>query len=326
MTSAPEQPIRTPVSDSQFRQFQIFKDVDLNAIRPILDGCQRQFISPGDIILQPEQGNDVMYLLLSGRVAVYLESLDTQPLLELGAGECLGEMSVFDGHNPSAYVRAEQRCEVVVVDRKALWQLIDCSHALCRSLLHFLSNRLRSGNDLVALSKSKQRQQEQVANNDALTGLNNRRWLDEVLLRLKGKQLSELMPLVVLMLDVDYFKRINDNYGHRSGDLVLQMVARALRENLRPHDMVARYGGEEFMVLLPHTANSKAVAVAERLRGAVEELHLMGADQEQPLPPVTISIGVAAVNKGEAIDAVVEAADKALYRAKNNGRNRIESR
>ena len=90
--------------------------------------------------------------------------------------------------------------------------------------------------------------------------------------------------------------------------------------------MVARYGGEEFMVLLPHTANSKAVAVAERLRGAVEELHLMGADQEQPLPPVTISIGVAAVNKGEAIDAVVEAADKALYRAKNNGRNRIESR
>ena len=313
------------VSDAELRQFQIFTDVDLDEVRPMLNACHRQSVSAGDILLRPEFGNDAMYLLLSGQVSVYLESLESAPLLELGPGECIGELSVFDGRNPSAYVKAEQPCEVLVIDSQQLWRLIDSSHSVSRNLLRFLSSRLRSGNDIVAVTQTKQKEQEFAANSDALTGLHNRRWLDDILIRLKGHELGDLAPLAVLMLDVDHFKRYNDNYGHKSGDLVLQMVAHTMRKSLRPSDMVARYGGEEFIVLLPHTPANRAEMVAERLRAAVERLDI-SADQAEELPSVTISVGVAPLKEGESIDHAIEAADKFLYRAKENGRNRVETR
>lgn len=313
------------LSDQQIRQFRIFDSVNLEEIRPMLNNCPRQHIKSGEVILRPEFGNDAMYLLLSGKVSVYLESLDSTSLVDLGPGECIGEMSVFDGRNPSAYVKAIQPCEALVIDSKSLWQLIDTSHSLCRNLLYFLSNRLRSGNDMVAITQTKQKEQEHAANSDALTGLNNRRWLDDVLARLKGIELLDLAPLAVLMLDVDHFKRYNDEYGHKSGDLVLQMVAHTMRKSLRPSDMVARYGGEEFIIILPHTPAKQASAVAERLRASVERLQI-SADQGNALPSVTISVGVAPLKDGECVEDAIEVADKQLYLAKDNGRNRVETR
>ena len=313
------------VSDAQFRQFRIFNEVDLKRIRPLLNRCRKDLLKAGDVLLRPEFRNDCMYLLLSGRVAVSLESLDATPLVELGCGEGIGEMSVFDGRNPSAYVKAIEQCEVVVIESDTLWQLIDSSHSLCRNLLYFLSNRLRSGNDIVAVSKSREKEQEQAANVDALTGVHNRRWLQEMMSVLKGHKLVESLPLAVLMLDVDHFKNFNDTYGHKSGDLVLQMVARTMRKSLRPSDMLARYGGEEFIVILPCTPAKQAKAVAERLRKAVAGCEIT-AEQGQDLPSVTISVGVAPLAEGESVEQMVEAADQALYLAKHNGRNRIELR
>jgi diguanylate cyclase (GGDEF)-like protein len=313
------------VSDAQFRQFQIFNEVDLKRIRPLLDQCRKDLLNPGDVLLRPEFGNNSMYLLLSGKVSVSLESLDAPPLLDLGAGECIGEMSVFDGRNPSAYVKAMEPCEVLIIESDILWQLIDSSHSLCRNLLYFLSNRLRSGNDIVTISKSKEKEQQHAANSDALTGLNNRRWLQDTVAKLKGHELIERLPLVVLMLDVDHFKRYNDAYGHKSGDLVLQMVAHTMRKSLRPSDMLARYGGEEFIVLLPRTPAKQAEQVAERLRIAVADCEI-SAEQGEALPSVTISIGVSPVAEHETLDDAIEAADKALYDAKSNGRNCVAMR
>ncbi|RLU00226.1 GGDEF domain-containing protein [Ketobacter sp.] len=313
------------VSDAQFRLFRIFDEVDLKRIRPLLNQCRKELLTTGEVLLRPEYRNDNMYLLLSGRVAVTLESLDATPLVELGSGECIGEMSVFDGRNPSAYVQATEPCEVVVIEKDTLWQLIDSSHSLCRNLLYFLSNRLRTGNDIVAVSKSREKEQEQAANVDALTGVHNRRWLQGMLDNLKGHELAERMPLAVLMLDVDHFKKFNDTYGHKSGDLVLQMVARIMRKSLRPSDMLARYGGEEFMVLLPCTPIAQAKAVAERLRKAVANCRV-SAEQGVELPAVTISVGVSPLTENQSLEQVIEAADEALYLAKHNGRNRIEVR
>lgn len=316
---------RMPVTDAELQQTQLFKDVQLDRIRPLLAACQKVGLKPGDVLLRPEFSNNCMYLLLKGQVTIHLQTLDSEPLLALTVGECVGEMSVFDGRNPSAYVKAGNDVEVLVIESKILWQLIDASHSVARNLLHILANRLRSGNANLSDSQSRQRETEQVANSDALTGLNNRRWLEEMMVRFKGKALNELQPVSVLMLDVDHFKRFNDTFGHKAGDLVLQMVAQTMRKRLRPSDMVARYGGEEFMVLLPHTALSEAQVVAERLRKGVEQCKV-DADQGQELPPVTISVGVAPWHPGESLEDMVDAADKALYRAKANGRNRMELR
>ena len=312
-----------PVKDAEIQQSQLFQGVDLERIRAQLLQCRKEVLQTGDVLLRPEFSNNCMYLLLKGRVTVHLENLDSEPLVSLVAGECVGEMSVFDGRNPSAYVKASEAVEVLVIESGVLWQMIDTSHSVARNLLHLLSNRLRSGNAIVTDSQSRQRETEHAANSDALTGLNNRRWLEELMVRLKGKKLVELQPISVLMLDVDHFKRFNDTFGHKAGDLVLQMVAQTMRKRLRPTDMVARYGGEEFMILLPHTSRSEAMVVAERLRCGVEQCRVT-AEQGQDLPAVTVSIGAAPWRKGDTLELMVERADKALYQAKANGRNRVE--
>ncbi len=314
-----------PVSDEELQQVQLFKGVQLDRIRPLLKQCYRARLAPGEILLRPEHSNNSMYVLLSGQVSVHLENLDNPPLLCLMAGECVGEMSVFDGRNPSAYVKAADGVEVLAIESHTLWQLIDASHSLSRNLLHLLANRLRSGNAIVTDSQSRQRETEHAANSDALTGLNNRRWLEELLVRLKGKELEDILPVSVMMLDVDHFKRFNDTYGHKAGDLVLQMVAKTMRRRLRPSDMVARFGGEEFIILLPHTAEAESKVVAERLRAGIQATEIT-AEQGVELPPVTVSIGIAGWRSGDNLEAMVEAADKALYRAKANGRNRAELR
>ena len=153
---------------------------------------------------------------------------------------------------------------------------------------------------------------------DGLTGLYNRRYLDETLAREYARAKRYGTPLSVLMLDVDHFKRFNDAHGHEMGDRVLRAVARTTRGALRNHDVACRYGGEEFAAILPNTPLQGAFAVAERLRRDVEELDIEGLR-------VAISVGVATYPEHEAPgpEALVQAADAALYQAKSAGRNRV---
>ncbi|MBE9607652.1 PleD family two-component system response regulator [Acetobacteraceae bacterium H6797] len=157
----------------------------------------------------------------------------------------------------------------------------------------------------------------EMAVTDALTGLRNRRYAVrhlEGLLRTAGA--------AVLMMDVDRFKSVNDTYGHASGDIVLKEVADRLKSSLRAADVVARFGGEEFVVAMAGQEAEDAAVVAERLRLAVSAKPIE-VEGGEPLK-VTISCGVAAVPPGVSLDALLGAADAALYRAKGNGRNRVE--
>ncbi len=158
---------------------------------------------------------------------------------------------------------------------------------------------------------------------EPLTGLKNRRRLDRDL----GDLAESLYPgerhhtTAYLMVDVDHFKTFNDTNGHAAGDDALRAVARVLRDNVRPHDLVYRYGGEEFAVLLPETTAPEAAEIADRLRAAVEQVAVPGA-QHQPLGRLTISIGAADTDGGP-VDDLVERADAALYEAKHGGRNQV---
>lgn len=161
----------------------------------------------------------------------------------------------------------------------------------------------------------------QLAREDGLTGLANRRWLDAQLDRERERARRYHHPLSVAMLDIDHFKSVNDRFSHRVGDEVLRRVGRLLRDTCRGGDIVGRYGGEEFMVVLVETPLATAQAVCEKLRQRVAALDL--ADLHPDLRQVTLSIGLA----GDADDPVaadlVQAADQQLYRAKREGRNRV---
>ncbi|MYM68875.1 diguanylate cyclase [Pseudoduganella sp. FT55W] len=167
------------------------------------------------------------------------------------------------------------------------------------------------------------RELELLATTDELTGLHNRRSL---LHRLKfevARARRFRAPLSALMIDVDHFKKINDEYGHVVGDQVLANIGRLLRENVRVIDMPTRYGGEEMCVLLPNTPVEGACKLAETLRAKIEaQIHVAGARQLQ----ITASIGVGAFNHMEIDDAesLLKQADAAMYRAKRGGRNRVE--
>lgn len=178
----------------------------------------------------------------------------------------------------------------------------------------------------LALETANQRLKRLVAI-DALTGVANRRHFDRALERELRRARRESLPLSLIFLDLDEFKRFNDTYGHARGDEVLREVAHTLDETFRRGgDLVARYGGEEFAVVLPGVDGRRAELYAERLRRRIWRLAI-GYQASTVADRVTISGGVATVPPGMAVtpDGLLRAADKALYRAKCQGRNRISS-
>jgi diguanylate cyclase (GGDEF)-like protein len=159
-----------------------------------------------------------------------------------------------------------------------------------------------------------------TARTDSLTGLPNRRAMQEALDNAASLSSRHQVPLAALMIDVDRFKNINDTYGHDTGDLVIGAIAVALVEATRDSDVAGRWGGEEFLVLLPHTDHVAAVTVAERIREAIASTVVSNGSAGCP---VTASIGVAILRHGDA-GTLLRKADAALYAAKANGRNRVE--
>ncbi|WP_175652530.1 GGDEF domain-containing protein [Pseudomonas sp. Marseille-P9899] len=164
-------------------------------------------------------------------------------------------------------------------------------------------------------------EQRQKALIDPLTGLPNRAaWSERLDLEVADWQ-EKGGHLLMAILDLDHFKRINDNYGHLAGDKVLKIVANELRKRLRPRDFIARFGGEEFVLLVPQTGIAGGLQLAESLRAAVEAcpFHFKGERVT-----ITLSVGITAFRSGERSDVVLKRADEALYRAKHQGRNRVE--
>lgn len=238
----------------------------------------------------------------------------SRPLLSLS--RWAEELADGEGRcSPS--VRSPVR-EIVVLAR-ALDRMADRQRSHARELERQVAERTQALVDanqrLVGLSLT-----------DGLTGLANRRHFDEVLAREGDRSRRDRRPLSLLMLDVDWFKYYNDQYGHPAGDVVLCQLARVLLESVRrPGDLAARYGGEEFAVILPGLDVEAARAMAERIRARVEALGIVHAHGLSGR--VTISIGVAEMDLDDAHGAgtLVGQADAALYRAKAGGRNRVET-
>jgi diguanylate cyclase len=158
---------------------------------------------------------------------------------------------------------------------------------------------------------------------DPLTTLSNRKFFDAALAKSIAEAQEQNEPLSLLMADIDHFKSFNDQYGHLTGDQVLRLVALALKQNVKGRDIAARYGGEEFVVALPSTALQSAITVAEHIRHAVMTKELMRRSNGERLGRVTISIGAAVLRPGDTSQLLIDRADKCLYAAKRNGRNRV---
>ncbi len=242
-------------------------------------------------------------LAVVGAVAYMLSIMLVRPLRRLTAGA-------------EAVARGDFDVQLPVTSRNETGYLT--------RVFNDMVERLRETQDELAAKnralQEKNRRLHALSITDGLTGLFARKYLSEILVQELSRARRYGHELAVLMIDIDHFKAYNDSYGHPVGDEALVHVSEVYRECLRNSDYAARWGGEEFLLMLPETGPSEAVYTAERIRRRVAE------STRESLPrPVTVSIGVASFPEhGDDADSVIEAADEALYRAKHDGRNRVQ--
>ena len=194
---------------------------------------------------------------------------------------------------------------------------LDANELVARALTQVRRKRY---NDLL---RNSVRQTVELAVTDGLTGLHNRRYLDTQLRTLFARAKVRGRPLTICITDIDRFKLVNDGYGHDAGDEVLKEFAGRIRATVRGADLACRFGGEEFVLVMPDTPAEVAATVAERLRGMIEARPFQLRSGETPLM-LTASMGIATVGPGiDTPEQLLKQADRALYEAKNSGRNRV---
>ena len=312
----------SPLDRAILSRSRLFRNISLESIEYLLDACPVVDFPAGSDLLSPDKPNSNLYLVIAGRLSVHLGDKSYTPHVVFEAGDCAGEMSILDAKPVSAFVSAQENCRLMVIRQETVWALINVSHGVARNLLYILSGRMRYDNEALVNSIKLQREYEHVASTDGLTGLHNRRWLNDSFKRQMNRCERNGHPCSIVMIDIDYFKQMNDRFGHLAGDRILCTVAQVLLNMLRPTDLVARYGGEEFALCLPETPLKGACGIAERLRQGISNTPTP-LEEGKLLPAVNVSLGVAAMQPGQSLESLLAAADSALYRAKSNGRNCI---
>ncbi len=301
---------------------ELFRGVYPDDIHELLRRCDRRDAATGELLLSPGEKNEHVFIVLSGSLNVHVGSPETPILATMESGACVGEMSIIEDRDPSAYVIAAEDTHMLVIHQSVLWDMVDASHAFAKNLLVVLSERVRSHNRVIADNYGEMQKFERHATTDALTGLANRHAMEDTFPDEIEACVQDGDPVAFIMIDVDNFKRFNDMFGHIAGDRVLSSVANILRAQFRPNDLLVRYGGDEFAVLLPGVSLKRALSIAERVRVSVCGTTGDGSDSLIQIP-IQISMGVAELKSGSTFDKLIRDADAALYRAKNAGRNAV---
>lgn len=228
-----------------------------------------------------------------------------------GRGRNLGELTAKISE-VSDFKEIKNIVDLMVVETK---ELIDSGKRL--------QNRMKISSDELRLLQKELEKSQQEAQTDALTSLINRRGLEKKfeMERIRAKQNNS--PFSIIMVDIDHFKRVNDNFGHLVGDSFLRSLARLLKKHLRRNDIASRYGGEEFLILLPATGVKGAKSVGEKIRQTLASKEWKLKETGKSMGKITVSMGIATYTLNEQEESLIKRADDALYLAKNSGRDKI---
>jgi len=285
---------------------------------------------PGEVIIHENEPGDVFYVIRSGQAAVIKGDFQNPTVLGFRSiGDSIGEMALLENLPRSATVIALNTVSLWRLSREMFYQFLGENHpSFSLDLMNMLSSRIRKSDE--ERMRGYVREKEQVvaletlnkqATHDPLTGLFNRRYLDQILYGEIAHALQNGSLVGILMADVDHFKHINDRYGHRAGDLMLQALGELMKKCARSADIVCRYGGEEFVIVMPGASAPTVSKCAEEIRARFEALRVAADDHEIQ---ATISLGAVIYPlHGSNVDEVFVRADRAMYQAKQEGRNRV---
>jgi diguanylate cyclase (GGDEF)-like protein len=289
----------------------------------------------GSLIFGEGDEGSELFIVGSGKVSVSvrLRSGGEQEIAEFRPGDFFGEMSIFEDAPRSGSCRTKQNCRLFTLHKGDFRRLADEHPSICIKLMHRMLNittwRLRNTSEFVSDMVEWGEDARRRAVTDELTGVYNRRFLDEALDGYFESAREAGRPLSLVMIDLDRFREINERHGQKEGDRVIAGAVSAFKRVLRETDVIARYGGDEFTVILPDTGLEAAREIAERMRREVGGFDSDGArvyepPGSEPAVRVTTSQGVASYPAcGADAKTIKEKADGALYRAKEGGRNRV---
>ena len=316
--------INSDYKRSLLDSLELFKGVQPDDVHELLQRCDRRDLAAGELLLSPGARNEHVFIVLSGSLNIHVGSVETPVLATMNVGACVGEMSIIEDRDPSAFVIGAEESHLLSIHQTVLWEMVDASHDFAKNLLIVLSERVRSHNRVIADSFGEIKKFEKHASTDALTSLANRHSMQETFPLEISRCVEKDKPTAMMMIDVDNFKQFNDMFGHVAGDRALSAVSRILRSHFRPRDLLVRYGGDEFAVLLPDTTLEQALEVGQRVRIAVGGTTGDGSDSLIKIP-VQVSMGVAELGTRGNLDSLMRDADAALYRAKHAGRNFVSN-
>jgi diguanylate cyclase (GGDEF)-like protein len=290
---------------------------------------EERICQPGEIIIRENEPGDVLYLIRFGDAIVIKGDIQNPIILGFRTtGDAIGEMALLDNMARSATVIALNSVSLWSLNRNTFYHFLSENPSFSLGLMNILSSRIRKSDEERMLGQEREKQQvvaletlSRQATHDPLTGLFNRRYLDQILYGeiAHARQSGSLVG--IMMADVDHFKQINDRYGHKAGDLMLQSVGELMKSCVRSADIVCRYGGEEFVIVMPGASEPTVSRCAEEIRSRFGELFV---DFENQKIKATISLGGAIYPlHGSTVDKVFIHADQAMYQAKQAGRNRV---
>lgn len=280
-------------------------------------------LNSGETLLVYGQVNTQIYIILSGRLSIQTRESAVESIAMLGAGECVGEMSILGGGYVSAYVVAATDCKLLVIGHNALWNLIDSSHIAAHNMLSILSKRIRHADQVMAENLERHHGFSGASILDELTGLYNRHWMHEKFDRLLHRSILSNKPGCLMMIEMDQFRTYNDIYGQLGSDQALRNIAYNILSCMRPDDQAGRYLGEQFAVFLPNTSISDACVAAERLRSSIS-LSPVVLPSGDALPSTNISLGISPLNHNVTLVSLFALAEEALQSAKDAGGNCVK--
>lgn len=315
--------IRSPEVFKVLQMAPLFQGVSSKLLVEKLSESRLRILNSGEALLVPGQANNVVYVVLSGRLSIQSKDSGVEPIAMIGEGECVGEESfIGDVHIP-AYVIAATDCKLLAIEHAALWELIDSSHQAAHNMLSVLSMRIRPAAQVITESHENHSGFSGTPIVDELTGLYNRQWIEEKINRYLRRYAFDKQPGCLMMLVIDRFKELDDKYGQLGSEQVLRDTAHTMLSCLRPDDQAGHFHGERFAVFMPNTALADGCIGAERLRAAINEsvIELPSGDA---LPPISVSLGVTLANMDDTPSSLFARANEALRQASESGGNCVK--
>jgi diguanylate cyclase (GGDEF)-like protein len=311
------------------KKIHIFSDLSTRELSSIAGYLHPLKVGKDTVLCKEGDPGDQLYIVKKGTITSTINLPDgkQRKIAQFSGGNFFGEMAIFENAPRSATCFAEEKSEVYSMHKDDFYKALE-SHpkiaiTIMYKMLTIISQRLRNTGKFLSDMVRWGNEASKRAITDGLTGVYNRRYLDTAMNDLFRSAQNLRQPLSLLMIDLDYFREINEQYSSEVGNKALCEVAAVFTRVLKDASVVARYGGDEFTIILPNTSLKKACKTAETIRKTVTELTVL-KDLKGKLTDISLSVGVAAFpENANDLKQVKELADKALYRAKEQGRNRV---